>query len=277
LAQLFYKFYYMFRKNLILILLLHLMMSLCAQEAINDTTWNQLDNQGRKQGWWKKHYPDGTIMYKGYFKDDMPGGLFSRYFENGETKALMDYYPDGISAYTRLFYMNGALAAEGKYVNTQKDSIWKYYSYYSQTLSYIETYSDGKKNGLSTKYYTNGQVAEYLDWKSDMKHGDWLQFYEDSTLRLSAHYTDNELDGPYRVYNAQSQLIIDGKYVQSRLDGTWQYYNDDGQLEYELYYENGKLLNDEVLEEKVMKFMEEVEKNLGTIPEPDLENIIPER
>jgi antitoxin component YwqK of YwqJK toxin-antitoxin module len=267
----------MLKNQFVLILLLSVIINLNAQDIQNDTIWNQLDSQGRMQGWWKKYYSDGTPMYKGYFKDDVPYGTFIRYFENGETKAVMNYYPDDKTVYTRLFYMNGELAAEGKYVNTQKDSIWKYYSYYSQTLSYIETYSNGEKSGPSIKYYPGGQVAEYLDWESGMKDGEWLQFFEDSTLRLSAHYTHSQLHGPYKVYNANSQLVIDGQYDQNKPDGIWQYYNDDGQLDFELHYDNGELLNEEVLEERIMKRMEEIEKNLGTIPEPDLDNIIPER
>jgi len=43
-----------------------------------------------------------------------------------------------------------------------------------------------------------------------------------------------------------------------------------------LLYDNGMALNDSVLEEKSQKFIEDLEKSLGTIPEPDFENIIPE-
>ena len=254
-----------------------LMVSLNAQYPGSDTTWNQTDDQGKKQGWWKKYYPDGTLMYKGYFKNDIPSGTFIRYFENGEKKALMCYDPGGIRVFSRLFYMNGKIAAEGNYTNARKDSVWRYYSYYSGTLSYVETYLDGRKNGQSAKYYSNGRVAEYLDWKSDMKHGKWLQFYEDSVLRLSAHFTMDELDGPYMTYNTQNQPVIKGQYLQGRLDGIWQYYDDDGQLEFELHYNNGTLLNEEVLEEKVMKLMDEIERNLGAIPEPDLDNMIPQQ
>jgi antitoxin component YwqK of YwqJK toxin-antitoxin module len=267
----------MLKYQLILVLLLSVIINLHAQDIKPDTTWNQLDNQGRKQGWWKKYYPDQTIMYVGFFKDDIPLGLFKRYFETGAIKAIMNYYHDGVTVYTKLFYMNGEPAAEGKYYKTKKDSIWRYYSYYSHSLTYTETYLDGLKNGLSAKYYENGKVAELMDWKLDMKHGDWFQFYEDSTLRLSSQYTNDELNGPYKVYNPAGILLVDGQYINNEPDGTWHYYDDEGQLKFELLYDNGKVLNGEVLEEEVKKFMEEMEKNLGTIPEPDLENIVPEK
>ncbi|KPK87008.1 MAG: hypothetical protein AMS27_03730 [Bacteroides sp. SM23_62_1] len=267
----------MLKYLLVLILLPAIIINLNAQVIQSDTTWNQLDNQGRKQGWWKKYYPDGPLMYKGFFKDDIPYGILKRYFETGELKAIMNHCPDGISVYAELFYMNGAPAAEGKYYQNQKDSIWKYYSYYSNTLTYTETYLKGQKEGLSSIYYQNGQVAELIDWKANKKHGPWLQFYEDSTLRLSSQYKNDELDGTYKIFNSSGKLMVMGQYVKNEPDGTWFYYDDEGQLKFELLYDKGKILNEDVLEDEVLKFMDEMEKTMGTIPEPDLENIVPDR
>ena len=146
------------------ILLLLIPFCLPAQDILPDTIWNQYDQSGKKYGWWKKNYPDGTLMYKGFFVDDSPRGTLIRYFENGEKKAIMHFSQDGKSAFSTLYYMNGELAAEGKYEGTNKDSTWKYYSYYTHTLSLVENYNAGIKNGPSMKYYDNGLVAESIDW-----------------------------------------------------------------------------------------------------------------
>ena len=66
-----------------------------AQNNLADTIWNQLDPSGKKYGWWKKYYPDGTLMYKGFFNNDSPRGMLIRYFENGKKKALMEFSDDG--------------------------------------------------------------------------------------------------------------------------------------------------------------------------------------
>jgi antitoxin component YwqK of YwqJK toxin-antitoxin module len=267
----------MLKNFLIPIVLIAITLHIPAQNIIPDTTWNQIDQSGKKQGWWKKFYPDGTIMYKGFFVNNSPRGTFERYFENGKRKAVMHFSDDGKSVYAKLFYMNGERAAEGKYVETLKDSTWNYYSYYSQTLSLVENYHAGQKNGPSMKYYDNGSVAEIIDWESDIKQGKWLQYFEDGSLRLSCSYLNDKTDGPYKVYTAPDHLAIDGKYTLGNMDGKWDFFNENGDLEYELFYENGKALNDSILEDKSKKFIEELEKNLGTIPEPDFENFIPEK
>jgi antitoxin component YwqK of YwqJK toxin-antitoxin module len=215
-------------------------------------------------------------MYKGFFVDDSPRGIFKRYFENGTRKAFMQFSDDGKSSYAKMFYMNGELAAEGKYVGILKDSTWNYYSYYTRTLSLVENYLAGRKDGPVIKYYDNGAVAETVEWHSDLKNGKWLQYFEDGSLRLSSSYLNDKADGPYTVYTAPGKIAIKGNYRNGEMDGTWKFYNDSGEPEYELIYDKGRALNDTVLEEKSKKFMEELEKNLGTIPEPDLENFAPE-
>jgi antitoxin component YwqK of YwqJK toxin-antitoxin module len=215
-------------------------------------------------------------MYKGFFVNESPREILIRYFENGEKKAIMHFSDDGKSAWSTLYYMNGEIAAEGKYEETLKDSTWKYYSYYSHTLSYVENYKAGQKSGPSMKYYDNGLVAEFIDWESNIKQGKWLQYFEDGSLRLSSSFVNDKTDGPYKVFTAPGKLAIDGNYSAGNMDGTWTFYNENGMKEYELLYDNGKALNDGILEETSKKFIEELEKNLGTIPEPDLENFVPE-
>jgi antitoxin component YwqK of YwqJK toxin-antitoxin module len=265
----------MLRYFLILFAVSTLSLKIGAQSQSPDTTWNQVDKSGKKQGWWKRYYPDGTIMYTGFFVNDSPRGTFKRYFENGTRKAIMYFSDDGKSSYAKLFYMNGELAAEGKYIGTLKDSTWNYFSYYTHTLSLDENWLSGQKNGITRKYYDNGTVAESTEWERNVKTGKWYQYFEDGSLRLSSSYENDKINGPYLVYTAPGILAIDGKYFNGNMDGTWKFFNEKGELEYELLYDNGKALNDSVLEEKSKKFIEELEKNLGTIPEPELENFAP--
>ena len=267
----------MLRYFLILVVTLTISLNISAQNLLPDTTWNQVDPSGKKQGWWKRYYPDGTIMYTGFFMNDSPRGTFKRYFENGNRKAIMKFPDDGKSTYVKLFYMNGEIAAEGKYLGTLKDSTWNYYSYYTHTLSLVENYRSGQKSGSSMKYYDNGSIAEITDWDSDVKNGKWFQYFEDGSLRLSSSYVNDKIDGSYKVYTAPGILAIDGKYTSGNMDGQWKFFNETGVLEFELLYDNGKAFNDSVLEDKSRKFIEELEKNLGTIPEPDFENIVPEK
>jgi antitoxin component YwqK of YwqJK toxin-antitoxin module len=241
-------------------------------QARTDTVWNRTDERGLKQGYWKKYYPNERIMYRGYFINDRPAGKMTRYYDDGKLLAELIFLQDSDAAYATMYFKNGQAGAVGKYIGQKRDSTWTYYSYYTGTLSYIETYSMGLKEGVSIKYFSEGAIAEKLWWKDDMKHGRWLQFFEDSTLRLSSGYEMNELHGPYRVYNRKGILKIEGIYKTGKMDGEWKFYDNDGNLQRMLRYKEGELLNKEVREEWAREFMENVEKDLGKIPEPDFDN-----
>ena len=249
-----------------------LCMPLVNAAGQEDTLWNQADELGRKQGYWKKEYPEGGLIYKGFFRDDRPVGMMHRFFENGSRQADLQYSLDGSAAHATLYYRNGKLAATGNYLNRQKDSIWSYYSFYTSTLACQESYHRGKKNGASLRYYPQGTVSEILYWTDDMKHGPWKQFYEDSTLRMTSSYHMDKLHGEYRVWTPLKISRIEGRYKMGKMDGDWYFYNNEGVLDKKLEYSDGKLLNREAFEEWAKKYMDEVEENLGKIPEVDIEN-----
>ena len=78
-----------------------------------DTLFNQTDNKGLKQGYWKKYYPNGNLLYKGYFENNMPSGEMKRYYESGAIQAVMFFSENGKRSKIRLFYEDGELSAEG--------------------------------------------------------------------------------------------------------------------------------------------------------------------
>lgn len=240
--------------------------------AAQDTLWNQTDRNGLKQGYWKKHYPGGGIIYSGFFVDDRPVGKMQRFYEDGKIKVLLIHSEDSETTWATMYFRNGQSGARGKYTREKRDSIWNYYSYYTGTLSCRESYRMGLREGPTVKYYPEGPAAEILYWKNGKKHGKWEQFYEDSNLRLSSFYEQDKLQGKYRVYNRESILVVEGSYEQGKMDGSWKFYNSAGELQRELRYVKGKLQNQEDLEKWAREFMENVEKDMGKIPEPDFDN-----
>ena len=265
-----------YSRNLLMVIS-GLLLSAGMSGQSTDTLWNQTDSQGLRQGYWKKSYPDGNLIYKGFFKDGKPVGKMDRFYENGTRRAEL-VYPQGTDfTYATIFYRTGKLAAEGKYVNMAKDSMWHYYSYYSDDLMYTETYKTGLKDGESRKFYPGGQLAEVMTWQMDIKQGLWKQFFEDSTIRLVSWHDSNLLHGRYQVYNRNHVLIMDGEYDHGKMDKTWHFYDDNGKEEHALLYEKGELQKSKELEEWAKKHMEEIEKNLGTIPEVDINNFFDKR
>lgn len=238
---------------------------------------NVTDAKGQKQGYWEKTYPNGQLWYQGNFKDDRPVGEFRRYNEDGSLKTIQDYRTDGKSCYTRLYYQNGELAAEGLYQNNKKDSVWKYFSFYDKTLSLTETYSGGERNGPTIKYYPSGQPAEKVLWIAGKREGEWVQFFETGSPKLKANYTGDKLNGQFVFYFPNGRVEITGMYSNNLQEGVWQYFTLEGILHMTLEYRAGKALDTEKLDAQQREYFEMIEENIGKIREPDEDSLMPGR
>ena len=109
-------------------------------------TLNQVDENGKKQGYWKKKYLNGVVRYEGYFIDDKPARFFKHFYKNGKLKATLIYYDNNKSAAAHLYYKDGFLMATGQYFGMEKDSLWRYYNENGKLVA-SEVYDKGGKNG----------------------------------------------------------------------------------------------------------------------------------
>jgi antitoxin component YwqK of YwqJK toxin-antitoxin module len=245
--------------------------------SAHDTLFNQTNAKGQKQGYWKTLYSNGHIKYQGYFKNDKPVGEFKKYFEDNTPKAILNYEQDGITVRAKLFYENGELAAQGKYLGTKKDSTWNYYSYYDKTLTNQETYRNGAKQGISYKYYPSGRICEEMNWLSGSREGERKQYYEDGKIKCLTTFKNNNKNGLYRVYYDNDQIELEGSYLNDVMTGKWLKYDETGKLMSTVEYINGKASNEKELNKKEQEYFKMVEQNKGKFAEPDINDFVPDK
>jgi antitoxin component YwqK of YwqJK toxin-antitoxin module len=242
--------------------------------AQTDTIFNQTDAHNLKQGWWKKSYPNGMLMYKGYFKDNKPAGKMKRFYETGELKAVLDYDSRGVYAHARLFYADGQLAAEGRYFNSFKDSTWAYYSYYNHALTATEEYAKGLRNGLTQHFFSNGNPSEKISWVNNTKEGPWEQFFTGNGIKLKGYFHEGKLQGDFGVNYESGKPYLKGSYQNDLREGVWIFYKEDGSVDMELTYTNGKASNEDKLDDKQQELFRMIDENQGKFEEPDETNFL---
>ena len=260
------------RKEILLALVLSFLSGLIIAQS--DTLFNQTDANKLKQGWWKKSYPNGMLLYKGFFKDDKPVGEMRRYFESGSLKAILNYDSKSEYAKVRLFYEDGQLAAEGWYCNALKDSTWIYYSYYDHSLTAREVYDKGRRNGLMQHFYNNGNLSEKLNWMNDRKHGAWEQYYGNRIIKLKGNFVNGKLEGDFLVNYEDGKPYLKGSYRNDQRHGKWIFYGDDGSIAMELEYQDGKTKDEYKLDEKQQQLFRMIDDNQGKFEEPDETNFL---
>jgi antitoxin component YwqK of YwqJK toxin-antitoxin module len=267
------KIYFMIlKKGLSLIILLFLLNFIITAQT--DTVFNQSDARNLKQGWWKKSYPNGKLIYKGFFKDNIPAGEMFRYYETGALKASMLYDKKGEYAHVRLFYADGQLAATGVYYNSLKDSTWNYYSYYDHSLTTREIYSKGKRNGLMINYFNNGNPSEKITWVNDKKEGPWEQFFANNTPKLKATYRNGELEGEFIANFESGKPYLKGGYENGLREGKWIFYTEEGTTDMELTYHRGITPDTQKLDARQEELFRMIEENKGKFEEPDETNFL---
>jgi antitoxin component YwqK of YwqJK toxin-antitoxin module len=235
----------------------------------SDTLFNQVDAKGQKQGYWKKYYPNGNLIYKGFFKDNKPEGEMRRYYESGAIKIVMLFDSGKDCARSTLYYESGDIAARGNYIGTVKDSTWEYYSYYDHSVKARETYDKGNKNGIAYHYFPDGTISEKLEWKENMKNGVWEQYYPNKAIKIKGSYKDDKLNGPFSVTNEKGNLSVQGAFLDNLRHDKWVFYRDDGTIDVEIIYDRGNLVGEDKLTEKQRDVLRMIDENQGKYNEPD--------
>lgn len=252
-----------------------LILTSCFYAQQPDTIWNSVDHLGRKQGAWRVFYDNGKVKFEGYFKDNKPIGTFKRYYDDGALFAVQTFFDNSEFSVVKMYYQTGNIAAEGRYKGKEKDSIWKYYSYYDKTLRLEENYKNGKRHGASIKYYPNGRPAEILMYSNDLKNGSWKQFFQNGTLKLDAVYKNDKRDGDYKLYRFDGTPEIQGRFSNNLMVGPWIYFDEKGKEILHVNYINGIPQNTAYFDSIQNEIFKAIDANKGKIPEPDENDLLP--
>jgi antitoxin component YwqK of YwqJK toxin-antitoxin module len=243
------------------ILMLFPMLSAGQQEL------NLTDNNGLKQGLWKRNYPNGLMMYEGVFKNDRPVGEWRRYHENGVIRAILVHNEISDSVSAQLFDIVGKPAAEGTYVKEQKAGKWQYFTDGRKVSE--EEFVDGEKSGISRIYYPSGELLEEAEWKNDQKNGRYRAFYQSGKPFLECKYENDLRNGFCVTYFPSGAMEVDAFYRNDLPHGEWKYYRENEDIKFTLLYDEGVLLNPEVLYEQETKQLDELERKGKSISDPE--------
>ena len=210
-------------KKIYLLLLICIPMSMAAQSD----TLNKTDNQGRKQGYWKK-YEKGTLVYEGRFVNDAPVGILTHYYTNGKIKSKSNFLSDKHKVEATFYDEQGKKASEGLFIDQQKEGEWKYYGDKENVVK-IENYKDGKKEGV-WKTFSNQTAAllkeEY--YKNNKLNGPRITYFANGDTNTVSSYIDGHAHGKYTSFYPDKKISYHGIYHNDKKTGTWDYYDVDG-------------------------------------------------
>lgn len=246
----------------ILFLLLIWISPLCLSSQINQT-----DQDGVRQGFWQKKFPDGQIMYEGGYRDGKPAGQWTRYHEGGQVKAKIRYAEDSDSALVTMFDPLGNKLSDGIYLNEKREGTWTFYS--DGLIISEEEYRNGIKHGVSKKFYPTGELLEEAEWRNGQQEGNYQVFFEDGQPYMQCKFSNNRRNGLCLVRFKNNRIEMEAFYVDNLRHGEWKFYNEQGDYLYSLEYDHGKLLNPEVRDSIDNQSLQQLETGRRSISDPE--------
>lgn len=275
---------------------------------------------GKKNGYERKYtYGDGSLKSELYYQDGelastpaTTGNSSSK--NNSGTKSGMVKQTKQIASnehnYTQTFYQingkyegeyleqytdGGAIKAKGQYSNGQKQGVWVYEDIRGRKAK-EETYSNGKLNGLRTRY-NEGIIEESQEYKDDVKNGEYKKYNAEGKLVLKGNFQNDKRHGPAEEYYSSGKIeskcsydrgLVNGieqtfysngkmksetTYLDGNVKGPFKTWDENGQLEtegeylskhkakYKNTYKNGKLYMKEYLDENNKNVVEHYDEN----------------
>lgn len=225
---------------------------------------------GKPDGYWKSYYTTGIIKSEGNRKNFLLDSIWIFYNSTGDTLQKMNYLMGKKNGYYYEYFTDrakideyGKVISKELYVNDSKEGKSFYYS--GGKLTEEVNYEKNKRHGLSIEYdysgkiitikkYNKGSITErekinrYND--RNEKDGIWKEFYDNIKVKIEENYKDGLLNGYHKEYDLQGKLMLT------------------------LLYENGKLINETLIDEKPL-IVKEVKDSSGNVIEsgPYMENI----
>lgn len=227
--------------------------------------------------------PFGVVSRKATLKGGFFNGVHTEYYPDGKVSAVT-YYKNGLldTLYTS-YFSNGKVSLVGSYVNNNKHGSWKHYhnvtgklekeeifrfGEYEKVVYYypdgkVETellYSNGEKNGWTSKYSPGGELIykilfqggdavsytyEGKDGKLvpeiplDRKEGHIHSFFSNGKVSADGYMINGVYHNKRTVYFPDGKVREEQTYVYGDNEGPYKEYYPDGKVLLEASYKDG--------------------------------------
>jgi antitoxin component YwqK of YwqJK toxin-antitoxin module len=193
---------------------------------------------GVRDGIFREYAIDGTLTGSKVYKmgrlnrvglmDEagLEQGFWQNLYPNGAVSAEGNYIDGKKTGYWKFYHENGNMMEEGNYVMDKADGPWRWY-YETGKLMREEIYIDGKEAGVAQEYNdSTAKIVAKGNYLNGKKEGNWV--YEIGTAKAIGKYMEGKEEGVWREYYKNGQISFDGEYIHGIENGSHTYYYENG-------------------------------------------------
>jgi len=197
---------------------------------------NRYDKEGKKHGYWKTFFNDWSLHTECYYRHGLREGFYKEYDEKGNLKKITKFVNDVEQVLEpdmkplivqHEYYPNGRVKREASFRDGKREGIWREFDEEGDVIK-SQTY---KKGAL---------VGEGIVGTDGKRHGEYKEFYPDSTLRAEGLFIDGLRSSEWKFYYHNGKVQEVGSYKEGDPDGSWIWYYDNGQTQIEEQFYKGQ-------------------------------------
>jgi len=226
---------------------------------------NQTDENGNKQGIWKKFYKNGILEKEERFKDNAVDGYVKEYDKKGNLQEIKKYtFGKEVTDAPELakldvfkaYFDDGGVRYEGGYINgVPMGTHFKYHQ--GRRCDTVLVYVDSLDANVKQFSCYNISIPDsafnfqdgYLIEKGPVdslrrRQKEWIEYNITGEFRSKGTYVDDKRIGSWEFFYPNQKIEQKGKYdKKGRLQGPWTWYYPNGNVLMKENYQNDKLEN----------------------------------
>ena len=195
---------------------------------------------GERNGVCKTYSKDGQLLLEITYRAGLRNGQYIEYYEENEKiKTKGEYKSTSVfnvrnSKIRKDYYLNGKLKRERTYEDTDEGENFfeKNYHEKSGKLTSEGKYINNQKDGIFKIYYENENIYGEYGYKNGYDDGKFKEYYENGNLKKEGSIENGQINGLSKYYYETGELY---------LEKFWRYGEAIEQREYD---KNGALLSE---------------------------------
>ncbi len=194
------------------------------------------------------YYSDGSISKITEYRNGQKEGEELQFFPSGSPQVISEYRNNSLTGTRYEFDDKGYRVLFTEYINGRKEG--NEFKYSENILVEEYTYKNGKLEGRSVSYFTDGNIKSEGVYSNNFRDKEWVWYYPVSegrnVRRLVEIYSNGkikEVKGMYPNGNKERSMVLtngngvfEQYYIDGRLklkgnvrnytaDGTWKFYD----------------------------------------------------
>ena len=194
------------------------------------------------------NYGDGRMLFRLNNEEKTPLNGSHRLIDGYHSEYILADFKDGMYHGNCRHFKENKLLEECRYKEGNRDGLYKCYYGDGQTVQSERTFIDGKVDGVSRTYHSNGKVETEKVYKLGIEDGYDRRYGSDGTLTLDECYKDGKRDGKWTQHLSSNlgDMVRISFYKNGLPDGQWSETWKDGKPEKSTTYKNDEKNGEEI-------------------------------